>query len=105
MAAIFGNVAVAEALVSHGADLHARCIRLNATALHYATGHEQPAVVSLLASLGADLHARDEYGDTPLHYAALSHSAQAAAALLRAGASRAVFNEDGVSKRELERII
>ena len=49
-------------------------------------GNDSPATIAELVAAGADLDARDEFGDTPLHYAAALSNPGAAKALIRAGA-------------------
>ncbi|KAJ5247039.1 hypothetical protein N7468_002022 [Penicillium chermesinum] len=57
--------------LEHGADVHARSVRENRTALHYAVMGNSDAHIDatrLLIEHGADVNARDAYECTPLHY-------------------------------------
>ncbi len=63
-AAVRANIAVAEALVSHGADINAG--RGKNTALHGAITFGQAEMTAWLISHGADLTALDYQGLTPL---------------------------------------
>ena len=68
-----GSLIVAELLLAHGADVNAREGYYDLTPLHYAALYDAGAPVDsaeLLLAHGADVNARDEYGRTPLHYAA-----------------------------------
>jgi ankyrin repeat protein len=105
-AARTGNPAAVEALLAHGADVNARETQLGETALMWAASENHAAVVALLAAKGADVNARsatipfpkDRFGLegvltilphgnwTPLMYAARDGGADAARALVLAGA-------------------
>jgi ankyrin repeat protein len=71
--------------------------------LHWAADRNHLGILKLLLSLvGEDaavaktrLNMRDQNGDTPLHYAVLSESAEAATLLLQLGADAHLENEDG----------
>ena len=81
-----GQTEKALALISTGADIHARDDS-GQTPLHMAVknGHTKTALA--LVSAGADIHARSEYyRSTPLHYAAEEGHTEAALALVSAGA-------------------
>jgi ankyrin repeat protein len=79
------------------------------TPLHYfARSKHDPLVAKKLlrtfAARGADLNARNNIGDTPLHAAAWKGNIQMAQALLRAGASALLRNDDGQSARTIARV-
>ncbi|KNG86304.1 hypothetical protein ANOM_005211 [Aspergillus nomiae NRRL 13137] len=70
-AAMQGNIAALEALLTSGADKNARDA-LQQTALHHASLEGATDAIRALLRWGLDIHARDEYGQTPLHKAPLS---------------------------------
>ena len=80
-----GHLALAQALLDHGADPNRqdRNEHYGGTPLHAAAHGNQRAVVELLIARGADLHVRGPNGRTPLEETAY-HKATAAAKLLRA---------------------
>ncbi|WP_432480659.1 ankyrin repeat domain-containing protein [Moraxella sp. ZY200743] len=55
-----------------------------------------PISIHYLLSLGIPINAQDIYGMTPLHYALRSQNADAAIALLEAGADPNIANIDGL---------
>ncbi|MEM1012505.1 MAG: ankyrin repeat domain-containing protein [Planctomycetota bacterium] len=63
-----GGVPVAEALLSAGADVNARC-EYGTTPLHMAASWGQLALVEYLLKEGADPACRDDDGNTPLDLA------------------------------------
>ena len=63
------NVAVAQALISHGANVNARDGQ-GSTPLHLAAYGRGPKLIGFLLAHGAEVNARDRAGDTPLHVAA-----------------------------------
>jgi hypothetical protein len=91
---------VAELLVAHGADCHARN-RRGARPLHYAadTNHWEPAAqaetIAYLLSVGADANALDRSGVAPLHRAVRTRSLPAVRALLDGGADPRAPNRAG----------
>jgi ankyrin repeat protein len=86
IAAAFGNVAVAEALLAGGADPKARDRLYGDTAFHFAALAGQIEVARLLVSSGIDIDARANMGETPLHYAALYNHRKMIAFLIERGA-------------------
>lgn len=81
-----GQTEKALALISTGADIHAKDDG-GQTPLHMAVknGHTKTALA--LVSAGADIHARSEYfRSTPLHYAAEEGHTETALALVSSGA-------------------
>jgi ankyrin repeat protein len=85
----------AEVLLSHGADVHAvDCCRL---------GVGGPDLVELLLSHGADVHAADEYGRTPLHWAACVTDPDTVELLLSHGAD--VHAVDNEGRTPLHRVV
>ena len=55
-----------------------------------------PVTISYLINQGIPINAQDVYGMTPLHYAMRSQNADAAIALLEAGADPNIPNKDGL---------
>ena len=53
-------------------------------------------VINYLINKGIDINAQDIYGMTPLHYALRSKNAEAAIALLKAGANPNLPNQNGL---------
>ena len=81
-AAIKGRMAIAELLVSRGANVRARKKRHRDTPLHYAAQMGHLDIASLLISRGADVNTRDYQGMTPLDSAAYGGSCEAIELLL-----------------------
>ncbi len=100
MAAAAFRRAVAELLVTHGADCHARN-RRGAQPLHYASdaNHWDPLAqaetIEYLLSVGADANALDKSGVSPLHRAVRTRSLPAVRALLDGGANPKAPNKAG----------
>jgi hypothetical protein len=98
MAAAAFSRPMAELLVAHGADVHARN-RRGAQPLHYAAdgrGQEPQAnVIAYLISIGADPNALDKSGVAPLHRAVRKRSTAAVKALLEGGADVRRANKSG----------
>ncbi|XP_049770206.1 poly [ADP-ribose] polymerase tankyrase-1-like isoform X2 [Schistocerca cancellata] len=90
-----GAVEEVRALLAAGADVGAGDEVYGWTALHWAAGRGDAAVVRLLLSAASDPNARTLGGQTPLHLAARNGHAEAAAALLQAGADRGVRTDWG----------
>ena len=85
-AAALNDVAMAELLLKHGADIEARSSSLS-TALHMCGMSNSVDVARLLLQHGAAIRARNDEGWTPLHDAAFSGSYQTARLLIENGAS------------------
>jgi ankyrin repeat protein len=89
LAAFFGHVSSAEALLAHGADVHARSRNsMGNTALHAAAAGRNVDVVAVLLAHGADVNARQNGGWTALHSAAQNGDVAIAKLLLAHGAER-----------------
>ena len=80
-----GGEAVAQMLLTHGADLNARCVYRKAP-LHHAIEKGNDSMVSFLLAAGADIEARDIAERTPLHTAIESRLENMVHILLEAGA-------------------
>ncbi len=85
-AARLGNAAMAEILITAGANLEAKTRLGDHRPLHVASAAGRSGVVALLVAAGADVNALTNTGAAPLHFAAASGSADAIAALLGGGA-------------------
>ena len=96
-AALKGFVAVADALIAHGAKVNA----VNASGsmpLHDAALAGKAEMVDFLLSKSAEINARDrETGSTALHLAASWGRTDALRVLLKRGADPAIVNKAGVS--------
>jgi uncharacterized protein len=97
LAAYFGHLDLAKALLDRGARIDARSTNaMKNTPLHAAAAGGHPALVQLLADRGADVNARQEGGFTALHAAAQAGNRQILEVLLAHGAdvnSRAQNNQ------------
>lgn len=93
MAALRGNVAVAQQLLDRGA----RVAREGWTPLHYAASGPTPALLGLLLDRGAPIDARSPNGTTPLMMAARYGAIDGAELLLSRGADRALRNDQGLT--------
>lgn len=80
-----GKAEDVAAMISKGFDINAR-IGEKGTALHYAVGAGNKAIVELLVKRGADLGARDDMNATPLHVAAWKNNPEFCRLFLDAGA-------------------
>lgn len=100
MAAAAFRRPIAQLLVAHGADCHARN-RRGAQPLHYAADanhwdpEAQAETIEYLLSLGADPEALDRSGVGPLHRAVRTRSLPAVRALLDGGADPRGRNKSG----------
>lgn len=84
-----GNVAMAEALLDAGADLHHQDA-IGFDVLSYALDSGNEALVARLLQAGADLNRRNMYGWTRLRSAAFGRNPEAVAQLLKLGADPAL---------------
>jgi ankyrin repeat protein len=100
MAAAAFRRPLAELLMAHGADCHARN-RRGAEPLHYAADANrwepaaQAETIACLLSAGADPNALDNSGVAPLHRAVRTRSLPAVRALLDGGADPRAPNTSG----------
>ncbi|MCU0781925.1 MAG: ankyrin repeat domain-containing protein [Akkermansiaceae bacterium] len=69
-AALAGSLPVVEALVAAGAKVRARVRLTGSEPIHQAVRH--PEILAFLFEHGADLRTRDNFGNTPLHMAAVA---------------------------------
>jgi uncharacterized protein len=96
LAAHFGHRQVAEALLAHGADVHARAANdLGTTPLLWAVMGQDVATVTLLLDHGADVNETTAAGSTPLHKAAVLGNVALVRLLLARGAKVNARNSGG----------
>jgi len=100
VAALFGNVDVAEALLAHGARIWVRNDQ-GRTALHLASDAEGARTTQLLLEAGANPDARDDQDRTALHAQAREGRWDAVEALLDAGANPTLGDIDGCTPANL----
>lgn len=94
LAAIKGNVDLAQTLLDKGADINAN---YGWTALHYSASTGQAEMTRFLIEKGAKVNARTERGVTPLYMAARIIATPTVDVLLQAGADKTMCNDQGVS--------
>jgi ankyrin repeat protein len=97
LAAFFGHVDAARALLDLGADVHARSRNVNlpsATPLHSAASGKHTEVAIVLLEHGAEVDAVQNGGWTALHAAAASGNLALCRALIAGGADRARMSDD-----------
>jgi len=94
-AVTFGYADVVKSLLDAGADATIR-ERTGINLLHWATIVNRTAVIPVLAAAGVDINAMDDFGFTPLIYAATldEGDTETMNALLRAGADRSIRNKE-----------
>ena len=89
-----GGEGVAQMLLTHGADINARCF-YQKTPLHHAIEKGNDSMVSFLLGAGADYEARDIAERTPLHTAIESRLENMVHILLEAGADADAKDKGG----------
>lgn len=77
-----GDVALAEFLITQGAEVKRPIGYLQFSVLHIAADKGDAAMVKLLVKNGADANARTRYNETPMHRAACGGHDEALAALI-----------------------
>jgi len=92
----FGHPGVLQALVDAGADV-TLTERSGINLLHWATITNRATVIPVLVKAGVPLDAIDDFGYTPLMYAATldEGDTETLKALLAAGADRTIRNDQG----------
>ncbi len=93
LAALRGDVPLAQALISRDADVN----KTGWTPLHYAASRGQLAMIDLLLEHNAYIDAESPNGTTPLMMAAGYGNVQATRALLKAGADATLKNAEGLT--------
>ena len=85
-----------EAVIKAGTDVNAINELGWRTPLMNAAGrNNNPEVLRVLIQAGANVNAKDNYGSTPLMYAALNDNSEVFKALIQAGANVNAKNDDG----------
>ena len=93
LAALRGDLAMAQALIARDADVN----KTGWAPLHYAASRGHVAMIDLLLEYHAYIDAESPNGTTPLMMAAGYGSVQATRVLLRAGADATVKNAEGLT--------
>ena len=84
----FGMYAIAELLISSGADVNIHSVgNVLRTALQTAAYRGHPHIVELLLKNGANIESLDKDSETPLHWAARGGSLEAVKVLVKHGAN------------------
>jgi len=102
LASYFGNDAMANLLLKHGADPNA--VSRNRMALrpvHSGTASRSAGIVEMLLAHGAEVNATQHGGWTPLHAAVASGDGSLVELLLAHGADPNLANDDGKSALDL----
>lgn len=85
VAAYFGRIDIARALIAHGADINARAT-LGGSPVHNAVNSGEADMVRFLLDKGAQTNFKNADGATPLHFAAAAGYAEIVRMLIDAGA-------------------
>jgi ankyrin repeat protein len=96
LAALKGQLELAEKLVKKGADIN----KTGWTPLHYAASSSQLEIISLLLERNAYIDAESPNGTTPLMMAAMYGSSAAVKLLLQEGADVKIKNQQGLTALE-----
>jgi ankyrin repeat protein len=93
-----GQVAIANYLLDHGADIQAHDI-FQYTPLHRACYFPDPDrdLILRLIDMGSSVNAKGKYGATPLHWAAFRGGPDVATLLIEKGAEINVMEKNGIS--------
>ncbi|XP_071814449.1 uncharacterized protein [Apostichopus japonicus] len=100
LAAIKGDIQVAESLISQGADVNAQDYA-GWTALHEACNHGHSELTDLLLTAGAFVNALGSDDYTPLHDAAVNGHREVVQILLKHGANPMIYNKNGKTPLDL----
>ena len=93
LAALKGQVELADRLIKKGADVN----KTGWTPLHYAASGGQAALISLLLEKSAYIDAESPNGSTPLMMAAMYGSEASVKLLLQEGADPKIKNQQGLT--------
>lgn len=94
-AAYWGQIEVAELLITRGADVNIRNQKQGVTPLHFAAQNGHLPLVELLIKQGADVNATSLLDTTPLHYAAAYGQRAVAEFLIAQGANVNARTKEG----------
>ena len=97
MAAMQGQVRLAEQLIARGADVN----KTGWTPLHYAASKDHVAMMRLLIDNDAYIDAESPNGTTPLMMAAYYASPRAVKLMLEEGADPLLKNQDGMTALDM----
>ena len=97
------SVEVAELLIAHGADVHARD-SIGRTPLYFAADLDALKAADVLIAHDADINTWDEFGQTALHRAAYSDSGKMAKFLIAHGADVNARNDAGSTPLDLAKL-
>ena len=89
-----GNLAMAESLVEHGADIHCRSTARNPP-IHAAARGARSNIIDILLSKGVNVNARDSSGRTACHMAAGRGYIRLTRRLIDAGCDLELRDDDG----------
>lgn len=102
LACFFGRPQIAEALIAHGADVHARSRNaMRNTPIHAAAGGRSRDAVRALLERGADINARQQGGWTALHAASQNGDVEMVQLLVAGGADVGVRAENQQNAMDL----
>jgi ankyrin repeat protein len=101
VAALNGEVGVAEMLIESGVDVDIPCKKKSRSPLLAAIFNGQQAMVALLLEHGADPNYRDRNGCVPLNQAVAAHQSEIVSMLMQAGADSDCADGSGLMAKEL----
>jgi ankyrin repeat protein len=104
LAAFFGQLAAAKALIAAGADVNAAAKNgLKVQALHAAVAGRNLEIVKAVLAAGADPNAQQQAGFRPIHEAGTNANRGLAELLISHGADPSLTNDEGKSAIDLAR--
>ncbi len=97
----YNRLEIAYILLMNGADVNAIMEKSNETALHKATQNRNSYLTELLITAGAKINIQDEYGNTPLHYAAFTNDYQLLNILTTHDGDMSIRNIQGMTPAQI----
>ena len=98
LAAFFGHLDAAKALIAAGADIHAAAKNaLKVQAIHAAVASKNLDIVRTVLEAGADPNAAQQQGFRPMHESGSTGSRELAELLMKYGGDPTLKNDDGKS--------